>query len=99
MGKWNDKKPFLKVIFWAIKVRSYIHTYIIGQYNPSVRIIALVSYTTYVVASTPNDRFFEKLSMSILLNLRKKTLFVFCFNVWTGARTLAFPLISQHTTY
>ena len=27
----------------------YIHTYIIGHYNPSVRIIDLVSYTTYVV--------------------------------------------------
>ena len=28
---------------------SYIHTYIIGHYNPSVRIIDLVSHTTYVV--------------------------------------------------
>ena len=28
---------------------AYIHTYIIGHYNPSVRIIDLVSYTTYVV--------------------------------------------------
>ena len=27
----------------------YIHTYIIGHYNPSVRIIDLVSHTTYVV--------------------------------------------------
>ena len=26
-----------------------IHTYIIGLYNPSVRIIDLVSHTTYVV--------------------------------------------------
>ena len=26
-----------------------IHTYIIGYYNPSVRIIDLVSHTTYVV--------------------------------------------------
>ena len=47
-------------------------TYIIGHYNPSVRIIDLASYTTYVVCvifiykwrdtynlkSTPNDRFF-----------------------------------------
>ena len=51
-----------------------IHTYIIGHYNPSVRIIDLVSHTTYVVCVnflyisggtyslklTPNDRF-EKL--------------------------------------
>ena len=27
----------------------YIHTYIIGRYNPSVRIIDLVSHITYVV--------------------------------------------------
>ena len=27
----------------------YIHTYIIGRYNPSVRIIDIVSHTTYVV--------------------------------------------------
>ena len=27
----------------------YTHTYIIGHYNPSVRIIYLVSHTTYVV--------------------------------------------------
>ena len=44
-------------------------TYIIGHYNPSVRIIGLVSHTTYVclyisgggtysLKSTPNDRFF-----------------------------------------
>ena len=26
-----------------------LHTYIIGHYNPSVRIIDLVSYTNYVV--------------------------------------------------
>ena len=29
--------------------KYYIHTYIIGHYNPSVRIIDLVSHTTYVV--------------------------------------------------
>ena len=28
---------------------TYIHTYIIDHYNPSVRIIDLVSHTTYVV--------------------------------------------------
>ena len=51
------------------------HTYIIDHYNPSVRIIDLVSHTTYVVFAnfiykrrscrlTPNYRFFEKLSKS-----------------------------------
>ena len=36
--------PFLEN---ALKIK--LHTYIIGHYNPSVRIIDLVSYTTYVV--------------------------------------------------
>ena len=30
-------------------MHTYIITYIIGHYNPSVRIIDLVSHTTYVV--------------------------------------------------
>ena len=52
-----------------------LHNYIIGHDNPSVRIINLVSHTTYVVCvlilyisgetyslkSTPNDKFFENL--------------------------------------
>ena len=56
-----------------------IHTYITGHYNPSVRIIELISHTTYVVCvlilyisggtyslkSTPYDRFFfEKLFLA-----------------------------------
>ena len=32
-----------------LSIYSFIHTYIIGHYNPSVRIIDLVSHTTYVV--------------------------------------------------
>ena len=57
---------------------SYIETiYIIGPYNPLVRIIDLVSHFIYVVCvnsihawryslkSTVNDRFFEKLFMAI----------------------------------
>ena len=31
------------------KVHTYLLTYLIGHYNPSVRIIALVSHTTYVM--------------------------------------------------
>ena len=60
------------------------NTYIIGHYNPSVRIIDLVFHTplklsvlilyirggTYSLKSTPNDRFFEKLFMGILFTLR-----------------------------
>ena len=60
-------------------VATYIHTYIIGHYNPSISIIDLVSHTTYVVCfsfihgviyslqSTPNDRFFEKLFMAVFI--------------------------------
>ena len=73
----------------------YIHTHtIIGHYNRSVRIIDLVSHTTYVVCvnflyiiggtyslkSTPNDRF-EKLFMAILFILR-----VFARNLLRGNR-------------
>ena len=60
------------------------HTYINSHYNPSVRIIDLVSHITYVVCvncmhkwqdlqfkkSTPNDRFFEKVFMTILFTRR-----------------------------
>ena len=61
-----------------------IHTYIIGHYNPLVRIIDLVSHMschvmlcvlildinggTYSLKSTPNDRFFETLFMAILFD-------------------------------
>ena len=31
--------------------------------------------------------------------MAEKILFAFCFDVWPGAWTLAFHLISQHTTY
>ena len=34
---------------WPLYMLTYIHTYIIDHYNPSVRIIDLVSHTTYVV--------------------------------------------------
>ena len=78
-------------------------TYIIGYYNPSVRIIDLVSHTTYVVCvnfihkcrgtyslkSTPNDRFLEKLFMAILFTLR-----VFARNLLRGNRRRNTFLIS-----
>ena len=61
-----------------------IQTYIIGHYNPLVRIIDLVSHTAYVVCvnfihkwrgtyslkSTPNDRFFENLLWQFIFTLR-----------------------------
>ena len=67
------------------KFYTYIYTYMIGPYNPSVRIIDLVSHTTYVVCVNfiPKWRemqfkvdyerqiFFEKLFMAILFTLRE----------------------------
>ena len=56
-------------LFFYTDIVVLFTTYIIGNYNPSVRIIDLVSNTTYVVRvnyirggsyslkSTPNDRF------------------------------------------
>ena len=38
-----------KKIIQRVYKNNYIHTHIIGHYNPSVRIINLVSHTTYVV--------------------------------------------------
>ena len=66
---------------------------------------------TYSLKSTLNDRFFEKLFMAFLFYSREflpeicweeiaeEILFAFYFYVWPGTRTLAFRLISQHTTY
>ena len=70
------------VIHCNYNLISNLHnTYRIGHYNPSVRIIDLVSHTAYVVCvnfiyklrgtyslkSTANDRFFEKLFMAVLI--------------------------------
>ena len=62
------------------KISVTLTTYIIGHYNPSVRIIDLVSHTTYDVyvglyslKSTPNDRFFffwETFHGNFILTLR-----------------------------
>ena len=72
---------------------SCIHTYIIGHYNPSVRITDLVSHThlcmlilnisggTYSLKSIPNDRFFRELFKAILFTRR-----VLGRNLLTGNR-------------
>ena len=56
-----------------------LHTYVIGHYNPSVRIIDLTG--TNSLKSTPRIRFFEKLFMAILFTLR-----VFARNLLRGNR-------------
>ena len=96
----------------------YIHTYIIGHYNPSVRIIELASHTTYVVyvnfihkwrdlefkVDSEQQIFLILLTLrafarNLLRGNRRRNTFVFCFDVWPGTRTLAFRLISQHSSY
>ena len=59
-------------------LHSRVHTYIIGHYNPSVRIIDLVSHTTYGVGGY---LIFEKLFMAILFTHR-----VFVRNLLRGNR-------------
>ena len=127
---------YLCTIFWSVQTYNIRHifltagkqsswlfqTYLIGHCNPSVRIIDLVSHTTYVVCvnfidnwrdlqflkSTPNDRFLRSFSWQIYLlsgflpeicgdEIAEEIFFIFCFDVWPGAGTLAFRLISQHT--
>ena len=66
-------------------------------YNPSVRIIDLVSHTTYVSSGTYslksvlNDSFFQKLFMAVLIYsqsfCRTNT---FCFDVWSGVSNSVF---------
>ena len=91
-GEFNITYTIQGRVNWTtIFLYMYIHTYIIEHYNPSVRIIDLVFHTTYVVCvnfisggtfslkSTPNDKFFGKLFMAILVTLR-----VFARNLMKG---------------
>ena len=109
---------------WSCQSNRNKHTYIIGDCNPSVRIIDLISHTAYVVCvnfiqkwrdlkfNVDSERqifwetfhgnfywFSEFLPKICWEEIAKEILFVFCFDVWPGARTLVFRLISQHTTY
>ena len=99
-------------------------SYIIGHYNPSVRITGLVSHTTYVVCvnfihkwrdlqfkiDSERKIFWETFLWQFYLlseflpeicweQIAQEILFVFRFDVWPGTLTLAFRLISQHTSY
>ena len=102
----------------------YIHTYIIGHYNPSAKIIDLVSHTTYVVCvnfihkwrdlqfTVDSERhiFWKTFHGNFILlseflpeicwgEIVEEIFLYFVLDVLPGARTLAFRLISQHTTY
>ena len=85
-------RDFEKAIRLQENSSDCLHTYTIGHYNPSVWIINLVSHTTYVVCV-----FWETFFMEILFillpeicwtEIAKEIYFVFCFDVWPGARTL-----------
>ena len=84
---WNENNFFMdinsleKLKGWLLggekiyepKLVTRIHTYIIARYNPSVRIIDLVSHTTYVVCfnfiqikkKNCYEKFLKKLATSI----------------------------------
>ena len=106
-----------------ICLHTPLYTYIIDHYNPSVRIIDLVSHITYVVCvnfihkwrdlqfkvDSERQIFWETFHGNFYLlsdilpeicwaEIAEEILFIFYFDVWTGAWTLAFRLISQHTT-
>ena len=46
---WSINAINMYVYTIVLKTIHFIHTYIIGHYNPSVRIIDIVSHSTYVV--------------------------------------------------
>ena len=96
IAPFNNKNLFNFAIQSEIVRILKTYTYIIGHYNPSVRIIDLVSHTTYVVCvlilyinggtyslkSTPNDWFFEKLFTAILFTLRVFARNTFRISFW-----------------
>ena len=82
-------------------------THIIGHYNPSFRIIDVVSHTIYIMCinffswETFHGNF---ISLRVLPEIcweeiTEEILLVYCFDVWPGVLTLALRLISQHITY
>ena len=114
----------IKAEWLPLRLR-FIYTYIIGDFNPSVRIIKLVSHTTYVVCV--NFLYISGWDLQFKVNSKRQIcwetfhgsfiyyseflpeicwediaeeilFYVFCFDVWPEAWTLALRLISQHTT-
>ena len=90
---------------WPIYIHNF---YIIGHYNSSVRIIDLVSHTTFVLCvhfihkwrdlqfKVDSERqIFEKLSPKIYF----AHIAFFFFFWWPGVSTNALNLISQQTIY
>ena len=76
LSKCKKFYTFLKMkLFLAIVTLTYIHTYLIDHYNPSVRNMDLVSHTTYVcgtysLKSIQNHRFFLEVFIGILFAVK-----------------------------
>ena len=114
--------------FWEMEKLSggLVHCILwLRHYNPSVRIIVLVSHTTYVMCvnfkhkwrdlqfkvESERQIFWETFHGNFIFiyseflpeicweEIAEKIFFVFCFDVWHGARILALRLISQHSIY
>ena len=81
----QNRRTVLWILHTKLKFQhSLTSSYVIGRYNPSVRIIDLVSRTTYIVCvsiytcvaestilkSTPNDKFMRNFSWQFLFALK-----------------------------
>ena len=122
-SKFCLEKVWVSFYFFFETQSNALHTYIIGHYNPSVKIIDLVSHITYVVCvnfihkrrdlqfkvDSERQIFLRNFSWQFYFTLRvfarnqlrgnrRRNTFRIYFDVWPGARTLAFRLISQHTS-
>ena len=83
---------------------TLIHTYIIGHYNPSVRIIDLVSQfkvdselqIILKYFSWQLNLFSEFLPEMCWEEIAEEIIFAFCFAVWPGSRTLDLHLILDY---
>ena len=71
-----------------------LHAYIIGHYNPSVKIIYLAPHTAYVVCV--NFIHFIFLARNLLRENRRRNICCILFWFRPGSWTLALRLISQH---
>ena len=102
---WQSKTAVIVNIY---NRHLYQHTFIIGHYKPSIRIIGLVSHTNHVVCvnrssltSTPNDKFFETLFRGwflFTLRIYSEEIF-FVFSYWCLTWSLNLGLTSNKPTH
>ena len=86
----RPRKNTAAQIFFSSKVLS-----ITSQRRKTWSIVECIH--TYIIGSyNPSVIVFAS---NLLRGNRRRNIFCFCFDVWSGTRTLALYLISQHTTY